>query len=472
MRFYLAPPAALFVGSLITSTAIAQTPASDSYGSAAGIAVDSIHGGYLKNAVVSLVGTSLSAVTDSAGYFQINQIPHGTFALRLDHPYLDTLGIRLVTRPTEITPGSETRFVLSVPSPSTFVARKCSEADRKIGASALAGTVADASTEEPSVNATVVVAWVDVQFDKKKTRRTARRRSGSVNRDGTFLICGIPSDLAANVFAFKGRDSTASVPIDFSKGVATQAFAMPHRSIGKNENEELERLAVALDGRVVDSAGAPVANATITIPTSDAVATTGPDGRFEMFRLKPGTQMVAIRKLGWEAVDLTVNLSARAPQHVAVTLYTIPQILASVRVSGSRVPGLERVGFNQRKKMGSGSFFTPDQIATRKPENLLSLLSGITYLRTTARNDGVRAVSGRFGDCVRYWVDGVLTRGAPADSVERLPDSWLPIEEVKAVEVYSRWEAPAEFIATYNGAQCNIVVIWTNGKLARTTRAK
>ncbi|HKY99166.1 MAG TPA: carboxypeptidase regulatory-like domain-containing protein [Gemmatimonadaceae bacterium] len=467
MRICLAAPAALFAGSLITSAAIAQTPVSGTYGSAAGIAVDSIHGGYLKNAVVSLVGTSLSAITDSAGYFQINQIPSGTFALRLDHPYLDTLGIRLVTRPTEITPGSETRFVLSIPSPSTFVARKCSDADRKLGGSALAGTVADASTEEPSVNATVIVAWVDVQFDKKKTKRTARRRVGSVNRDGTFLICGIPSDLAANVFAFKGRDSTASVPIDFSRGVATQAFAMPHRSSVKNENEELERLAVALDGKVIDSAGAPVPNAVVGVASSDASATTDAEGRFELFRLKPGTQLVTIRKIGWEAVDVTVNLTARAPQHITVTLGTIPQILAAVRVSGSRVPGLERVGFNQRKKLASGNFFTPEQIAVRKPENLVSLLSGITYLRTTARNDGERAVSGRFGDCVRYWVDGVLTRAAPADSVERLPDSWLPIAEVKAVEVYSRYEAPAEFIATSNGAQCNIVVIWTNGKLAR-----
>ena len=467
MKFCLAAPAALFVGSLITSTAAAQTPVSDNYGSAAGIAVDSIHGGYLKNAVVSLVGTSLSAVTDSAGYFQINQIPRGTFALRLDHPYLDTLGIRLVTRPTEITPGSETRFVLSVPSPSTFVARKCSESDRKVGGSALAGTVADASTEEPSVNATVVVAWVDVQFDKKKTKRTARRRSASVNRDGTFLICGIPSDLATNVFAFKGRDSTAAVPIDFSRGVATQAFAMPHRSTVKSETDELERLAVALDGKVVDSAGAPVANATVGIASSDASTITDAEGRFELFRLKPGTQLVTVRKIGWEAVDLTVNLSARAPQHVTVTLGTIPQILAAVRVSGNRVPGLERVGFNQRKKLASGSFFTPEQIAIRKPENITSLLSGIAFLRTTARNDGERAVSGRFGDCVRYWVDGVLTRSAPADSVERLPDSWLPIAEVKAVEVYSRFETPPEFIASANGAQCNVVVIWTNGKLAR-----
>ena len=467
MKFCFAAPAAIFVGSLITSTATAQTTVSDTYGSAAGIAVDSIHGGYLKNAIVSLVGTSLSAVTDSAGYFQINQIPRGTFALRLDHPYLDTLGIRLVTRPTEITPGSETRFVLSIPSPSTFVARKCSDAERGFGASALAGTVADASTEEPSVNATVVVAWVDVQFDKKKTKRIARRRSATVNRDGTFLICGIPSDLAANVFAFKGRDSTAAVPIDFSRGVATQAFAMPHRSAGKNENEELERLAVALDGRVLDSAGAPVANANIAIPSSDAFATTDADGRFEMFRLKPGTQMVAVRKIGWEAVDLTVNLSARAPQHVTVTLRTIPQILAAMKISGTRVSGLERVGFNQRRKLGSGAFFTPEQLAIRRPENITSLLSGITYLRTTARKDGEHAVSGRFGGCVRYWVDGVLTRGAPADSVERLPDSWLPIAEVKAVEVYSRYEAPGEFVATYNGAQCNVVVIWTNGKLAR-----
>ena len=93
MRLTLRVSAAFLAATLCVLPAKAQTPVCETYGSAAGIAVISIHGGYLKGALVTLVGTSLSAITDTAGYFQITQVPRGTFALRLSHPYLDTLGI-------------------------------------------------------------------------------------------------------------------------------------------------------------------------------------------------------------------------------------------------------------------------------------------------------------------------------------------------------------------------------------------
>ena len=68
-----------------------------SLGTVAGFAVDSVRGGPLRGATVSILGTALSAITDSSGQFRIDGVRAGPVSLVLAHPLIDTLGISIVS---------------------------------------------------------------------------------------------------------------------------------------------------------------------------------------------------------------------------------------------------------------------------------------------------------------------------------------------------------------------------------------
>jgi hypothetical protein len=199
----------------ISKPLAAQTVATND-GRITGVAVDSIHGGYLRDALVMLSNSSRTTVTDSAGRFRIDSVKPGSYTLTLSHPLLDTMGIRVMTNPFQVTPDQVASFVLAVPSANTAVATKCSAADRKFGDGALTGVVADADSEMPSSGAEVIVAWTDYVLDRQSVSTTPQRRMATVNSDGSFIVCGIPTDLATGVIARRGSDSTAAVPVTFA----------------------------------------------------------------------------------------------------------------------------------------------------------------------------------------------------------------------------------------------------------------
>ncbi|MEO7367633.1 MAG: hypothetical protein ABIZ36_06735, partial [Gemmatimonadaceae bacterium] len=131
-------------------------------GTIAGVAVDSVRGGYLKDAIVSVEGTSLTATTDSVGRFRIDNVPEGSRRLRIAHPLLDTLGIAVATPRQEVRRGEALSFIVAIPSPAPIVKNRCSQDQRAKGPGALVGVVVDADTEMPSRGANVIVTWIDV----------------------------------------------------------------------------------------------------------------------------------------------------------------------------------------------------------------------------------------------------------------------------------------------------------------------
>jgi len=60
-----------------------------------GVAVDSIHGTPLVNAIIQLSGTDRMGITDSLGRFLVDSITPGSYKVEVDHAILDTLGILL-----------------------------------------------------------------------------------------------------------------------------------------------------------------------------------------------------------------------------------------------------------------------------------------------------------------------------------------------------------------------------------------
>jgi carboxypeptidase family protein len=456
----------LFVAAL-SLPANAQNVEHARTGTFVGYAVDSVHGGFLRGATVTVSNSALAATTDSLGRFQIDDVIPGMHSLRLSHPLLDTLGLGVTTPPISVTPGSSTAVVLAVPSPATIVGRRCSSAELKSGGGALAGVVDEADTQLPAANAEVIVAWTDYQVGAKSVVSTPQRRTALVRPDGTFLVCGIPTDLVTGVVAHRGADSTAAIPTSFARGLALQSFHVPEpmSPVAPASNAGAtsggpRRLGV-IRGVVTDASDHPLSGARIAVEEDTAAAISQADGHYSLSGLRAGTRRVTVRHIGFEPIEMPVNLKPSIPMELPLKLSKFVPVLETVKVSALRDLGLERVGFASRQKLGSGKYLTPQQLDRWNSPRLADALRGIPFLNIGRSNDGQTTVRGRFGDCVRYFVDGHLW----SDHSDG-PDTFLSGPEIGAIEVYTPQFSPAEFLSyDYYGRPCASVVVWTKWKL-------
>jgi hypothetical protein len=432
-----------------------QQSLSARFATVTGLAVDSVKGGYLRDAIVTVEGTKRLAVTGSLGRFRIDSITAGTYALRLSHPILDTLGISVVTQHTELKAGVETYFVLSVPSPATIVGRKCSATERKLGDAAAAGVVLDADTEMPSEGATVVVAWVDIALGTKSIEKTPQRRSAPVRADGTYLICGIPSDLQTGVMALRGKDSTAEVPVSFVNRLVLQSFHLPlARDAQTSSPSELPVAGNAsLTGHIVGQKGDAIEGARIAVESDNAVTISDAGGAYRLNGVRAGTRLVTIRKLGYSAEERSVDFSSVTPRAMNFRLSPVSQVLETVTISAMRDIGLQRVGFSERHRLGSGTYLGPKEIEGKNSPRLGVLLETVQVLKRYS--------------CVRYWIDGHMWSSMSDTDASLGPDAFLSGAELGAVEVYGPLTAPAEFVAVSKSGMCASVVVWTKNKIGR-----
>jgi hypothetical protein len=455
-----------------------QQPTSPSgYAILTGVAVDSLRGGYLKGAIVAVSGTTRSGMTDSVGRFRVDSVPPGSRYLELMHPLLDSIALAVRSPVRDIKASDTTAFILAVPSALTIVETKCTPSERDRGEGALLGTVTDADTEAPSTGATVTVEWTEYQLARRSMSKIPQRRIGAVRPDGSYRVCGIPTDLATGVLAYRGADSTGLIAASFERRLAVVSFHLPAQAANATVSAATSldstaakpaRGAATLAGKVLDPSGTPLAGARVAVEADEAAAVTDNQGAFHLSGLRAGTRTLNVRRIGFASVDMPVDVSGTSTRSVTVTMSRYVAILDAVRVSAIRDLGLQRVGFTDRKNSRSGKFFSPDEIQTRNPQRLINLLETAPMLRPAANATGHRYVTGRHNGCVSYFVDGLRWYTASSNDPDTTPDAFLSGAELGAVEVYDDMSPPAEFMQYSNrGEPCAVVVIWTKQKLSR-----
>lgn len=456
-------PLSLFAAMLCVASQAArltaQQPAAG--GIVAGVTVDSIRGRLLPGTVVTIQGTALGAVSDSSGRFRIGGIPAGRYRVEFRHPFTDTLRIALRTTVRESSGADSAFLVLSVPSPRSLIALKCGEAERQQGAGMLLGIVSEAITGEPAAGAEVSMEWTDYDLIGKSLTIVPQKRSAIVGPDGDYRMCGIPADLEAGVVATRAGDTTAALPADFRTGVVLASFQVSPAVTNSVHGEASTTATGRVTGRVVDSAGRAVEGARVSAGHDSAFAITDADGQFGIGGLRPGTRAILVRRLGFHPVTQPVSVHADAAVSVRVALTRYVPVLEAVMITARRNFELERVGFTRRQRSGMGRYLTPDQIERRKPQRLTDILTMVPSLRMSRTARGDPQVTGRWGECIRYFVDGHRW----SDFGEG-PDGFISGDEIGAVEVYSGFSAPGEYTSFGgNGRTCTSVVVWTKGKL-------
>ncbi len=451
-----------FCFSLVLALASAGTAhAQAAGGTVFGIAVDSVRGGTLPGAIVSIRGSTRSAFTDSAGRFSIENVPAGEIRLELVHPFLDTLGIAVVSAPVTLAAGQNLRTVVSVPSQASIVGAKCSAQDRTAGPGAVVGNVFNAENDMPVAGARVMLVWVDYVLQGKTLARVPRQRVTSSESDGSFRICGLPEELTANLnVTTSDRVQTPEVGLSLSPRLAVATVFVPSAGTASEGSSGQSLPAagnVTLTGRVLNNAGGPLGGARVSLDETDAVAVTGENGRFTLSGLPAGTRILSVRAIGYEPVQTAVPLRSRASGELTVRMTRFAMSLDTVRITALRDIAMQRIGFDERRKKGAGKFFDPAEIKRRDPlrlNTLLETLPGLTYANSNAMG-GKRTLGPRRG-CLAYIVDGKLWRGG-----DDTPDFWISAQELGAVEFYQDGFVPSEFMMMAGGKSCSTVVIWT-----------
>ena len=424
-----------------------------------GMVIDSLHGRYLSGADVVIEGAKATVVTDSLGRFRIDGLPPGTYQVGVFHPLLDTLGLALATQPFHLGADSSTSIFLAVPSAETIVRRSCPVRPRAQGTSAVIGRVIDPESLQGVAGSEVSIAWSQVEVSKEfGVRQSPRLVRDSTDGSGGFRICGLPNSMQATLQARRGGSVTAEVPIAIGDS-ETELFLRTLLLSRADSGTKVGNATVT--GRVILEGSATNAGSRVEVVGTGVVALTNEKGEFTLRNLPSGSHVLLARHLGFGASTVPVDLSAREPKQVTIRLPKFVAIIDPVVVTARRSAGLDKVGFTQRKKSGSGYYLDPEQIQRMRPNFLTDILRQVPGLRIsyTPQGEVISSSRGVTSGCVQYFVDEMPWQSAMPGDINNFVNG----SEVVGVEVYQGSNTPAQY--SRGMRDCATIVLWTKFRI-------
>jgi carboxypeptidase family protein/TonB-dependent receptor-like protein len=425
-----------------------------------GVVIDSLNGGFLSGASILIDGMSASAETDSLGRFSFDSLPPGNFQLGVFHPRLDTLSLSIVTKPFHVGPDSTSGVIIAVPSAATIVRDRCPNAMGAAGKSALIGEVKDPETLRPVAGAEVSIAWSELEISKEVgIRRTPHTVRDTTDKTGAYHLCGLPNSMAGTLQARHGAAATAEIPVS----LGDRPIELVARSILLAAADSATTTGNAtVSGVVTLEGGAPGAGSRVELLGTPVIALTDAKGEFTMRNLPSGSRVLLARHLGYAAQTAPVDLSSHEQQHVTIKLPRFVAVMDPVLVTARRVSALDKVGFGQRRKSGTGYYIGPERLGRMHAfsiSDVLRMVPGLRTVRTASGNEGVVSSRGFGNSCVEYYVDDVpFLEMEPGDI-----NSFVNGGEVVAVEVYQSGLAPPQYAR--NAGSCTSIVLWTKFKI-------
>jgi hypothetical protein len=426
---------------------------------AVGVVVDSVRGRPLIGATIVVSGAEVQGVSDSSGRFRIDSIPPGDHTMAVLHPYLDEMGLSLMTNKITFAPGATMAVVLATPSAQTWIGRRCTDAERRDGPDAITGHVLQLTTDDPVTGVLVHYSGAVIQVSKESGFHHATiTRDASASPSGDFIICGIPQGALGTVRAQKGRVSTGELPADLSNAMLASV------TLRLAPDDTLPIHPGVVTGKIVDNKGAPVPAARVTVRGTDHSTQTSDSGTFALRELPLGTQVLDIDKLGYPRTPIPVNvLGPQQPAVISIALNAPPPLSDEAILVG--------VGFAHRREKNKGVFITGDTIKQRKARYIADLQPLMPGLITYSSDRGPLLVPTRSGvaRCVWYFVDGFQYAVFPAPSQlggiyrSHLNDDW-PAANVVGIEYYDYGHIPLELldkVRTPGSPRCSMIAIWT-----------
>ncbi len=229
-------------------------------------------------------------------------------------------------------------------------------------------------------------------------------------------------------------------------------------------------------GAIQDTLGQAIEGAQVEIIGLDRVVTTAGSGAYRFDGIKPGKYWIIARRIGYRPLRAALTFEPGDDREIVFQLEPLPYNLPEIKVRAENKKWeREYQDFVWRSKSSlHGRFLTRDDIershatflgdAVRRYLPFVSSESFFTpfypdpFARAWGR-DGIGWVSSRATSLDRSCSPGVSRNGAPPTGGWAVND-FRP-ENVEAVEIYrSGSQVPVEF-ASWGGAGCGLVVVWT-----------
>lgn len=294
----------------------------------------------LEGAVVSLVGTDATAVTEADGFFRLPDLAGGVYAVTFSHARVPSAFGPPEPVEVTLTTGQVSRVRLVAPSAADLLDAACGGGTWPEGSGALAGTVRDDDTGQAVPGAVVRVTWTGFRLLDRDV--LGARDSGTraeADDEGRYVACGIPPDRLLRVEAEAGPRISAALearlPVDApllgQDLVVTSSGtgSLVGITVAMEDQEALDGVRVRLDGAGVEAlSDADGAFAFQDVPQGRYVLRAEMLGRralADTVRIRPGPALRLEVRLPPEALEvegLTVEVFSRAELEVRTDPYT------------------------------------------------------------------------------------------------------------------------------------------------------
>ncbi|MDA1082577.1 MAG: carboxypeptidase regulatory-like domain-containing protein [Gemmatimonadetes bacterium] len=438
----VAGAAALLSSALVSTAAHGQGRAV----TVRGIAYDSLRAEALEGAVISVIGTGKTTISDRRGRFEFEDVAPGTYTFTMNHGALDSLGLTGVSSQIEVTNGRED-VRLAVPGFSAFWSVACATAPPK-DSILVYGAVRHPADQTPVPMAKVELAWLDLGVKgRREVTQQAQTLSTTTDSTGAFGFCGVPKGAGLRIRAV--TDDAASGIIDLPPDDSRVRW----RDLTIGQYLMLDSTQVGtISGVVMRGTGTPLAGARIVMDEAPE-AHTDDDGRFTIRGVPAGTRQLQVLAVGTNELSRVVDVRVNRTTELVIFTEAVTT-LAAVRVTGSAFIRHMAEGLTERRKLSFGSFLDSTDFTGQGP--VRSVFEGIAGLAVRAMNREYVLVLKE--SAVRECPANIFIDGIRQMDQERL---WtFRREDIKAVEIYKRGSlVPPEFQVLRS--TCGSVAVWT-----------
>lgn len=397
-----------------------------------GVAFDSLHNVPLDGAMVRLLGTALTATSDSRGRFHFDGAPVGRFTLTMLHPSLDSIGLNGISRIVVIAESVDTIHV-AIPSFATFWMAACGSLPPPADGGFIYGTVRFARTDSSAPAATVALDYSEYSPDSVRGF-AARNWSGRVltDRDGSYAFCGVPTQTPIRIRASTNAASSAVVELP------ADTYFVRRRDLYIVEDAALTRSAGVVVGIVqAKSTKRPIVGARVSVEGSPEVRT-GTSGRFVLRSVPLGTRQVDVISVGSAPMSAVINVRPQDTTSILLELESAV-LLDGVRVRATSIRTQRIQDMEKRREQGFGHFMDSTEVR-RFPSMAIALSS-------------MKPLGGGF--CAIY-IDGVK------QVLDSKPLAFRSPADFAQLEVHT-WSTPMEYRQT--APWCPVLLAWTKNGL-------
>ncbi|HEX7979015.1 MAG TPA: carboxypeptidase-like regulatory domain-containing protein [Gemmatimonadaceae bacterium] len=420
---------------------------------------------------------SFGTKPDAKGHFQLDSLPVGRYMIQLNHQVLDSLELALPAEELFVVAGKTLEVPFALPSGAELREAVCRGLTLRRETGAVFGRVVDADNERPLANADVAITWTELAFDRKTLRANAEQHDASVRTGprGEYRICNVPTGSWVLIQLQYAGHAGNAVRVSVS---GEEAVIVRNLSMSVNSTPTLDALdSVGATVRGLDSEPTPddtvpqlllTGNATVSgivrgaqgeplpdveIRVVNARPTTRTDaaGHYTLSGLPAGTQLLAVRRIGYLVGDIAVELRGGRMVRQDVVLRRV------VSLDSMNVVAKQRKQFAdfeyRRKNNPMGRFVTAGDIARYHPTEMgifIQRLGGFQIV-------GVGPEAQVYSTSARAGRPNCREANVVIDGVDQAQVNTVSPNEIAAMEVYAEAaSAPGQY-----RAECGLILIWT-----------